>query len=152
MATIRPNDNAPADAVKYIFPLETFELAPDGEFQTEDRNTLAAAGSHPWLEVAPSDADELANDAPYVSRSVPYADDVLAAPNSVAFDTAAVEQALRNAATVEENRTAIEAGLDQGKEVEVADVAVTLAADEAQDEPATDEKATPRKRTAKDKE
>jgi hypothetical protein len=151
MATIRPNDNAPAEAAKYIFPLETFELAPGGEFQTEDRNTLAAAESHPWLEVEYPTFEELSKERD--RKSVPYEEDVLAAPNSVAFDEEAVMEALRNSVSADENRTAIEAGLDQDKAVEVADVAVTLAADEAQsEEPATDEKAPRKRATAKDKE
>lgn len=149
MATIRPNDNAPADSVKYIFPLETFDLAEGGEYETDNRNTLAAATSHPWLEVEYATVDELSED--WVRKSVPYEEDVLAAPNSVAFDAEAVEAAKRLNATVDEHPTAIQSGLDQGEVKEVGPVNVTLAADEA-DTDESDEKATPRKRTAKDKE
>jgi hypothetical protein len=137
MATIRPNDNAPSDAVKYIFPLETFDLAPGGEHETEDRNTLSAAEAHPWLEVEYPEIEELA--VTRGSRSVPYSEDVLAAPNSQAFDVEAVRAALPD-----DQRwlpaTAVEASLDQGEVVQEGGVALTLAADEAQDdEPANDD-------------
>ena len=149
MATIRPNDNAPADSVKYIFPLESFDLAVGGEFETDNRNTIAAATSHPWLDVEAPTVDELSEERD--RKSVPYEDDVLTAPNSVAFDLEAVEAAKRLNATVDENPTAIQSGLDQGEVEEVGPVNVTLAADAADaDEP--DEKAPRKRATAKDKE
>ena len=132
MATIRPNDNAPSDSVKYIFPLETFDLAPGGDFETDNRNTVAAAQSHPWLEVEIIQPEELASDRE--SRSVPYEEDVLAAPNSIAFDGDEVRRARGEQGEISAPRLAVESGLDQGEAVEHGDVAVTLAADETSTE------------------
>ena len=139
MATIRTNDNAPADSVKYVFPLETFDLAPGGEFETKNRDTIASAHSHPWLVVEEETVDELGG-GDWERRSVPYEEDVLAAPNSKAFDVEAIKADREEQRDVVVNHTAIQAGLDQGESVEVADVAFTVAADEAQDDEVDDDK------------
>jgi hypothetical protein len=59
MATIRPNENAPAGEVKYILPTATFDLADSGEYTTDDRTVLSDAETHPWLEVEYPQVDEL---------------------------------------------------------------------------------------------
>lgn len=149
MATIRPNDNAPDEAVKYIFPLEAFDLVPGDEFKTDDRNTLSAAEAHPWLDVEYEEFPEL-SETP-ARKGVPYEDDVLTSPNSIAFDPEEVLKARAEFQAIDDSRTALDAGLDQGEVVEKGGVAQTLAADEAQDEPANDEK--PKAKTsAKNKE
>jgi hypothetical protein len=132
MATIRPNDNAPADSVNYIFPLETFELAAGGSYETENQNTISAAVSHPWLEVEYPEMPELS--VADVVRGVPYEKDVLAAPNSLAFNADAVRQAIEERKREADSHTALDAGLDQGEPVETGGVAETLAADAAQDD------------------
>lgn len=140
MATIRPNDHAPSEEVKYVLPSATFDLASDGVYTTDDRRVLSDAEVHPWLEVEYPPADELSQTRE--SRSVPYEEDALSAVNSVAFDTDEVAKA-----RLEENDTeptAIESGLDQGEEAESGDgrVATSLAsvedvAAEAAPEPVT---------------
>jgi hypothetical protein len=136
MATIRPNDNAPSEETKFIFPTATFDLSSGGSYETDDRALLAAAEVHPWLEVEYPEAEQVS----YVreSGSVPYQEDVLSAPNSKAFDADEIRKTEEAKAAVYATPTAIESGLDQGKEVEVGDTAVTLAADEAADDAADD--------------
>lgn len=131
MATIRPNDHAPSDEVTYTLPGATFELAPGGSYESDDRVVLSDAEAHPWLEVEyPVLVDESESRE---SRSVPYEDDALSAPNSLAFDPDAVAKA--HADEVVTNPTAIDSGLDQGEPAESGDgrVATSLAsADEVE--------------------
>lgn len=133
MATIRPNDNAPAEEAKYILPTVTFDLAAGGSFETDDRAALAAAEAHPWLEVEYDAAEEANYSRP--ERSVPYNQDYLSAVNSVAFDMEAVREAEEAKLGVEAQPLAVDAGLDQDKLKTVGrgdqKVSLTLAADEA---------------------
>jgi hypothetical protein len=145
MATIRPNDNAPAEEAKYIFAAATFDLAPGGSYETDDRSLLSDAEIHPWLEVEYPEVDEAAYARE--SKSVPYEDDALAAVNSVAFDADEIRKVEEAKQQVVESRLAVQAGLAQTKPVEVAGVAVTLAADESNDEE-NDKPARRKSRTA----
>jgi hypothetical protein len=128
MATIVPNDSAPADLSTVSLANEVLDLS-GGSVESEDREVLAAAEVHPWLAVEYPEVE--ANEAEAVRvESVRYEDDALSAPNSVAFDpdeVRAVEDAKREVAL---GRTALEAGLDQGEPVVEGGVAYTLAADE----------------------
>lgn len=128
MATIRPNVNAPDDQVRYCLGSVVFELAPGGEFETDDRAAIADAAAHPWLDVELPQAEELSE--AYVSKSVPYEDDVLAAPNSQAFDPDKVHEMQMERERDIAARTAIDAGLDQGEVVEAGGVNLTHAAAE----------------------
>ena len=61
MATIKPNEHAPAEEVRYILANEELVLASGGSTDTDDRAVISAAESHPWLEVeypAPSETPE----------------------------------------------------------------------------------------------
>ena len=138
MATIRPNDNAPAEEAKYILPTVTFDLAPGASFETDDRDALAAAEVHPWLTVEYDEAAQVNYERE--DRSVPYAQDVLAAPNSVAFDPEAIREAEEAKRGVIVQPLAVDAGLDQDKLKTVGrgdqKVSLTLAADDAATEAA----------------
>jgi len=126
MATIRPNDNAPEEQVKYCLGSVVFELAPGGEYETDDRAAIADATAHPWLEVELPRLEELSQE--YISKSVPYEDDVLAAPNSQAFDPDKLHAMQMEREREVLARTAIDAGLDQGEVVEEGGVNLTVAA------------------------
>ena len=136
MATIRPNDNAPDEQVKYCLGSVDFDLGPGDEYQTDDRAAIADASAHPWLEVEVPQVQELSEAR--ASRSVPYEDDVLAAVNSEAFNFEKIKAEQEARAEVIESPVAIQAGLDQGKPVEEGGVAVTLAADNSDEK--TDKK------------
>lgn len=76
MATIRPNDNAPGDTVRFLLGSEEFELAPGGSYETDNRLILSDAEVHPWLnvsyedEVAPEEAPEPAPVTPFTPEVV----------------------------------------------------------------------------------
>lgn len=130
MATIRPNDNAPAEDVKYIFPTVTFDLAPGGSYDTEDRDAMAAAEAHPWLEVEYPVVEEAG--VTRVSRSVPPAEDPYSAQYAgpganAAFDPEKVREAEAAKAEASVQPLAVESGLDQSEAVEEGGVAETLA-------------------------
>src|SRR4051794_36556247 len=110
MATIRPNDNAPAEDVKYLLGNAVVDLAEGGTYETDDRYVIAAAEAHPWLAVEFPDAEELGEVR--VSKSVPYSEDVLAAPNSKAFDYDALLDEQKTQQAVLDSRLAVDAGLD----------------------------------------
>lgn len=133
MATIRPNDNAPEGKVKYLLGNAEFDLATGGSYETDDRYVLAGAGVHPWLTVEYPEVPELGQER--VSKSVPYEEDYLSAPNSQAFNLDQLRKEQEAAAEVLDSRLAVDAGLDQSEEAEVAGVDVTLAAATADEEP-----------------
>lgn len=130
MATIRPNDIAPSEEVKYILSTDTFDLAAGGSVESTDRKILTDAEAHPWLKVEYPETEKFDFQRP--SHSVPYEDDALAALNSVAFDPEEIrktEQAKVDAFTGG-HPLAVDAGLDQGDEETAGDISVTLAAEE----------------------
>jgi hypothetical protein len=130
MATITTNDHAPDETAKFILPLETFDLGPGDSFETTNRNTISNAEVHPWLEVKYPEYDELSTGG-RESKSVPAKDDVLSAegPNgSLAFDPEQIRK--DNAEAQVTAPTAIDSGLDQGKNVTDGRIATTLAAGE----------------------
>lgn len=139
MATIRPNDNAPDEQVKYCLGNVDFDLGPGDGYETENRTVMADASAHPWLSVEIPQVDEVVVERP--SKSVPYEDDVLAAPNTKVWDTEAAKAAAVDAQREVAAALAVQAGLDQGEPVKEGGVAVTLAADPAP-EPETPPKAT----------
>lgn len=137
MATIRPNDNAPAEEMKVILPTATFDLSQGGTYETDDRNVLADAEAHPFLTVEHPEQDAEAA-VTRESDSVPYADDYLAAPNSKAFDTEEVQRVESDKREDVSSRLAVDAGLNQSKAETVGEgdheIAVTLAADDSTDD------------------
>lgn len=148
MATIRPNDNAPAGEVEYNLPTAKFTLGSGDSYETEDRTVLSDAAVHPWLTVEYPEVDEALYARP--SKSVPFEKDYLGPVNSVAFnlnEVRKIEEAKREGVT---HPTAIQAGLDQSKAEEVGDVNVTVAADEA--DSTDDDKPRSTKRAAKQEE
>lgn len=137
MATIRPNDNAPAEAVKYIFPTVTFDLAADGSYETTDRDALAQAEAHPWLSVEYEAVEEAAYTR--LSRSVPPSEDPFSAsytgPDAnAAFDPERVRAAEEAKAADAVQPIAVQAGLDQSEDVVEGGVAETLSVDRAAEE------------------
>lgn len=126
MATIRPNENAPAEDVNYILPTESFELGAGGSYESDDPAVLAAALAHPWLEVEYSDAESVIYEAP--RKSIAPEDDPYSGYHSIVNDPDAVREVEEAKAESFDNRLAVEAGLDQTEPVEVGGVALTLAA------------------------
>ena len=57
MATIRPNDNAPDEAVNFSLGSATFSLEAGGSVETDDREVISDAREHPWLTVEESAED-----------------------------------------------------------------------------------------------
>jgi hypothetical protein len=127
MATIRPNENAPAEEVHYVLPTVEFDLDAGGSFETDDRAALSAAADHPWLEVEYPEVAAEVYSAP--SKSVPYRDDPFSEFNDFSNDPARVEETERSKYSGTVAPLAVDAGLDQG-EVVTADerVDLTLAA------------------------
>lgn len=130
MATIRPNDNAPTEDVKYIFPTVTFDLPSGGTYDTDDHSVLSFAESHPWLTVDYPEAQEAAFTR--VSGSVPAQKDRLSAlfegeDANAAFDPEKVRAAELAKADENVQPIAIDAGQDQSEEVVEGGVAETLA-------------------------
>lgn len=128
MATIRPNEHAPAEDVTYILPTATFELGADGSYDTDDRAVIQAASDHPWLAVEFPEVDEEIYQAP--SKRVPYEDDPLSAYNDHSNDPELVSETERSKYSGTVAPLAVEAGLDQGEAVsdETGRVDFTLAA------------------------
>jgi hypothetical protein len=131
MAKIVPSQEAPNEKIRYGLANESFDLTASGSYETDDQEVIANANSHPWLDVK-YDKSEEAKPA-FRPGTIDPKDDALSAANSIAFDPKEVTAAREAALAVEEDRTAIEAGLDQDKKVEDEGVAFTLAADEAQE-------------------
>lgn len=134
MATIRPNDNAPAEEVHYTFPTVDFDLAEGGTYESDDRAVLAAAEDHPWLTVEYPEAASVVYSAP--SKSVPYREDPFSEYNDFSNDPARVEETERSKYSVNTAPLAVEAGLDQGEVVtsdERVDLTLAAAAEHTDD-------------------
>ncbi len=67
MAKIINSEMAPKEDVSYSFANVSFKIEADGSYETEDSTIIAAAATHPWLEVAPTKEDSPAQ-APVVAR------------------------------------------------------------------------------------
>lgn len=136
MANIVPSDLHPDTDVRYtLASAEPFTLGSGGSYETFDRVALAEAERHPWLNVELSEQENPT--AIYRPGSISPEDDSQSAQNSEAFDPDAIERD-RVVFASDDDRTAIEAGQDQGevKTIETGDVSVatTLAADAKQDD------------------
>lgn len=133
MATIKPNDHAPAESVHYVLAAgEGFDLDAGGSYESDDRALLAAAADHPWLKVEYPEAGEVYT-AP--SNQVLPADDPYSSLNDHSNDPAEVEKVERAKVGADVRPLAVQAGLDQGEPVTVADrVDVTLAAADTTDD------------------
>lgn len=135
MATIRPNDNAPAEAVKYIFPTATFDLDVDGSYETTDRDVLAQAEAHPWLAVEYEAVEEAAYTR--LSRSVPAVEDPFTSVGpgaGDAFDPEKVRAAEEAKAEDAVQPLAVDAGLDQSEDAVEGGVAESLSVDRESEE------------------
>jgi hypothetical protein len=132
MANVVPSELAPDEAQTYSLGNVTFELATGDSYETDDREVIANAVVHPWLNVEYAEGEEP------VSRfrpgTVAPEDDALGTAQSIAFDPEAVEAAAAEAEAAVANPVAIEAGLDQGEPVEKGGIAFTHAADDAPEE------------------
>ena len=130
MATIRPNDHAPAEDVRYTFPTADIDLGPGGSYETDERDVLSAADVHPWLTVEYPVLDEA--DIPHRDPFVPFDEDPLGGLNAnVPFDLDEVIKA--EAAKLDEYQPlAVAPQLDQSEPVVEGGIARTIAAaDEA---------------------
>lgn len=127
MAKILHSADAPKGKVRYSLLQASFELEGDGAYETNDRALLASAETHPWLKVEYDASPLLA--AREDDRHVPYEDDYLSAPNSRAFDLKLAESLLVEQEAVA--HVAIDAAEDQTKKKHVGDVAITIAAADA---------------------
>jgi hypothetical protein len=141
MAEIVTNDLAPKDDT-LTFSLANVEFQTP--YETDDRDVLANASVHPWLDVK---YPEVPADEGVVFQNQPTpAEDPLSRVNDDSNDPAAVAAAREQA--VDPTPLAIDAGLDQDKIVkDDADINVTLAADEA--DPSTDDSPAPKSRAKK---
>ena len=143
MANIVPSELHPDEEVRYALSAgKPFKVAPGGSYSTDDRAVLTEAEAHPWLKVE-ADAS-LAPEASYRPDSVAAKDDVLSAENDPSFDPKAIER--DRAKVLDTEPVAIDAGEDQGKVVETAGVAETLA---AADESDTNDDTTAKRSRAK---
>jgi hypothetical protein len=111
MATIRPNDNAPAEEVHYVLPTESFDLAAGGTYETDDRLLLTAAQDHPWLTVEYPEVEAVSVERP--STSVPYQEDPYSEYNDDSNDpeVAAAAERAKYETTIEP--LAVDSGLNQ---------------------------------------
>jgi hypothetical protein len=134
MAKIVLSDDAPNEAIHFSLAQVEFDLggkSDKGAFETSDPVVLADAAAHPWLSVERDAEDVYQPSAPSFLRPE---DDVLSAVNSVAFDPEAIRAVEEGKIAADQNRLAIDAGLDQNKPVSTDtptfSVAETLAADD----------------------
>lgn len=141
MAQIVPSDQAPQEKVHYGLANFNFDLDAGGTFETEDPQLIAAAQSHPWLDVKLPEPKELSEVPVY--RHVKPEDDPLTAVGAARLNN---DEGLTDSGGQQINPVAINAALDQDKKVENdGGIAETLAAAEAN---APDEE-TPRKKGGK---
>jgi hypothetical protein len=134
MAKISLNDHAPSgETVSFsLANAETFELGAGAKkfFETDDPDLISNANAHPWLQV------EVATDVPapnFHEPAVRPEDDTLGrfGPNArLANDPDEVKKANDARAADDVQPLAVQAGLDQDKEVVTGEVAETLAADD----------------------
>lgn len=127
MATIRPNDNAPAEEVHYTLPTAEFDLGVGDSYESDDRAVIEAAQDHPWLEVEVPVLEAEVYTRP--SKSVPYQEDPLSEFNDFSNDPARVEETERAKYSATVAPLAVESGLPQTEVVRQDDrVDLTLAA------------------------
>lgn len=121
MPKIVLSDKAPKSAKRLTFSVagaEPFE-AP---FETDSPIALANAAAHPWLEV---EYDEAA-----VVDPPSYKPDVDPTKDRQSIQFAGKVKEVPAEDDVDDTPLAVEAGLDQNKEVTEGDVALTVAADD----------------------
>jgi hypothetical protein len=136
MAKIVHDEAAPSEAVHYSFAGAEFDLeGAEASFETSDPAVISNAEAHPWLRVEREEAELVRGE--YTGFLAPE-DDALSAVNSVANDPEAVRAEL-DRRDADFQPLAVEAGLDQDEEVIEGGVSVTLAADDAVDQPSDDE-------------
>jgi hypothetical protein len=142
MAKIVLSDDAPQDAKKFSLANAEIEVP----YETDDSQILGDAGAHPWLDVEYAAVDVVGG---VHFTPLDPKDDVLSSVNSIANnpDEARKANEARNLEVL--NRTALDAGLDQGKVVEVKAGDVTIAETVAAEQKAA---AKPAKTATKDKE
>lgn len=124
MATkIVPSDAAPNESVRFELAGVDFSLGGRKKtYETDDTAVIANAEAHPWLTVV-REASEIVR-GNYTESLAPE-DDPLSAVNDKSNDPDAA-----NAAEAAKNTdlVAIEAGLDQDKNINVGPVAETISA------------------------
>lgn len=127
MATISPNDSAPAESVHYIFAGVEFDLGGRKKtYETDDPSVIENARAHPWLTVKVPEAEVVAG--AYVDQIAP-ADDPMSRLNDKANDPEAARAAEDAKRDADDNPVGIDAGLDQKVVETEGPVAQTLAAD-----------------------
>lgn len=136
MAKVTLSDLAPDELVRFYGWKVEFELGGSAakSLNTDDRHVLAYANEHPWLSVEYPKGEQqkyvLDTLAEHPERDAFSGE----GPDAgVPFDPAEIKK-VEDAKVSARPRVALDAGLDQGKDVEVGDhVAVTLAADDEHD-------------------
>lgn len=132
MAKIVLSDVAPKDdTLSFSLGQESGIEVP---YETDDRELLANANAHPWLEVEYDETQEAGG--VFIDNQLSPADDHLSAVNDHSNDPDAVRAEIeRRLAEVEDpTPLAVRSGLDQNEPVSVGPVALTLAADEDDNE------------------
>lgn len=127
MATISPNDSAPAEVVHYTFAAGDFKLGGRSKkYETDDPALISEAYTHPWLTVEEPVVEPVVGS--YVEQVAP-ADDPMSRVNYTGNDPEMARAAEEAKAEGRENLVGIQAGLTQTEVVEAGPIAQTLAAD-----------------------
>lgn len=138
MPRVLPSEAHPDETVRHALgSAEPFELGPGGSYDTDDRTVVANATANPWLTVEYEEQEVIRGR--YREPSVSAEEDALGAARSVAFDPEAIREAEEGKDFADEDRLAIDAGLDQGESHEAGGIDVTLAGvDDTPDEEPVD--------------
>jgi hypothetical protein len=133
MAKIVLNDAAPSDDT-LAFSFAGVEEAFQAPYETDNREAISNALAHPWLEVE-YDAEDVVDPDEFDTRLRPE-DDALSAVNDHSNDPDAVRAEIerRRAERGDVTPLAVEPTLDQDEPVKEGPVAVTLAADETDED------------------
>lgn len=102
MARITKSDTAPSEAKHFSLAQAEFDLASaSSTYETNDRNIIAAADAHPWLDVEtdPAPADAAAEPDPLDPHDNPAADHLSISASESAIEAArANNEAIRSVA------------------------------------------------------
>lgn len=126
MAKIMHSADAPKGQARYTLGgFEPFELEGNGAFETDNRALVALAEMHPWLKVE-RDKSQILEVRRTADPHVPREEDYLAAENSKAFDLKLAEEQVVEAQAI--YPVAIDVSENQKEQKRVGDIAVTIAA------------------------
>lgn len=106
MASIVLSSDAPQEDYSFSIGSTEFGISPSGKYETSDKDVLATAEAHPWLEV---EYDKSEKPIAAYRKTVKPEEDVLAAANSVAFDPAHIKADREAVLGTDEVEVAVEA-------------------------------------------